>query len=291
MRGGLRKAHPFQDEVVEVKWHMVPKEQRIDLQRGGLSLTKLSQGPTEAVAMRVVALLSGGKDSCYSVLQCQRYGHEVVAVAHIAPRPGVSEADSFMYQTVGSEAVDAVAEALELPLFRVHTFGNALQRDLAYVPQEGDEVEDLVALLRLVKDAIPRVEAVCSGAIFSDYQRVRVESACSRVGLISLAYLWRRQQRPLLAEMIQSGQHAILVKVATMGLGVEHLGQSLDRIQGHLEYLEETIGSHVCGEGGEYETLVLDSPIFRKRLVLDQLEVTTYPCFPTLFLFCYSSPN
>lgn len=60
-----------------------------------------------------------------------------------------------------------------------------------------------------------KVEAVAVGAILSDYQRVRVENVCSRLNLISLAYLWRRDQTELLQEMIDCQVHAIIIKVST----------------------------------------------------------------------------
>ena len=41
--------------------------------------------------------------------------------------------------------------------------------------------------------------------------------SCSRLGLTSLAYLWRRDQKDLLDEMIQCDVKAILIKVATLG--------------------------------------------------------------------------
>ena len=66
----------------------------------------------------------------------------------------------------------------------------------------GSEVEDLFILLNEVKQQIPSIRAVSSGAIASDYQRLRVESICSRLGLISLAYLWKQDQSLLLQEMV-----------------------------------------------------------------------------------------
>lgn len=36
-----------------------------------------SQGRRSAVEMKVVALVSGGKDSCYAMMKCIHYGHEV----------------------------------------------------------------------------------------------------------------------------------------------------------------------------------------------------------------------
>lgn len=73
---------------------------------------------------------------------------------------------------------------------------------LSYSTTPGDEVEDMFILLNEVKRQIPSVTAVSSGAIASDYQRLRVESVCSRLGLVSLAYLWKQDQSLLLQEMV-----------------------------------------------------------------------------------------
>lgn len=147
---------------------------------------------------------------------------------------------------------------------------------MAYTPTPDDEVEDLVTLLWKVKSAHPDVEAVCAGALWSDYQRLRVESAASRVGLLTLAYLWRREQRQLLDEMIQVGVDAVLVKVAGIGLREDHLGKSLLQMRPTLIKLEDMYGSHVCGEGGEYETFVLWIPGMKKRVVLDQVRIVQH---------------
>jgi diphthine-ammonia ligase len=47
---------------------------------------------------------------------------------------------------------------------------------LAYTKTEGDEVEDLMQLLAAAKTRFPDLQGVASGAIASDYQRLRVES-------------------------------------------------------------------------------------------------------------------
>ena len=56
-----------------------------------------------------------------------------------------------MYQTVGHQGIEMLAEAMELPLYRKTTSGLTTQRDKNYEPTEDDEVEDLYALLKLVK--------------------------------------------------------------------------------------------------------------------------------------------
>lgn len=124
--------------------------------------------------MRVAALISGGKDSTYNMMQCIAAGHQIVALANLYPSAS-TEMDSYMYQSVGYEAIGLIAEAVELPLFRRATEGRSSQRGKVYVPTENDEVEDLYRLLVDVKNEV-EIEAVSVGAILSDYQRVRVEN-------------------------------------------------------------------------------------------------------------------
>lgn len=92
-----------------------------------------------------------------------------------------------------------------------------------------------------------------------------------------LAYLWHRNQADLLREMVDAGVHAIIVKVAALGLEPSrHLGLSIANIYQHMLNMEKKYGLNVCGEGGEYETLTLDCPLFRKRIVIDKKEVVIH---------------
>lgn len=221
--------------------------------------------------MRVVALVSGGKDSTYNMMQVTAEGHQVIALANLHPKDK-DELDSYMYQTVGHQGIEKLAQAMELPLYRKITRGNSINTKGSYEPTEDDEVEDLYELLRQVKEE-QNVDAVAVGAILSDYQRVRVENVCNRLKLISLAYLWRRDQTELLAEMIESQVCAIIIKVAALGLMPDrHLGKSLKEMQPHLLKMKDKYGLNVCGEGGEYETFTLDCPLFKSRIVVDDVQ-------------------
>ena len=127
--------------------------------------------------MKFVALLSGGKDSCFNIMHCFLNGHELVAAASLRPPSGkgarlrtnvyakviltfLEEIDSYMYQTVGQDAIQYVADALEVPLFRRTIDGNPLDQRLVYGSRdrggfqsgtEGDETEDMFKLLSDVK--------------------------------------------------------------------------------------------------------------------------------------------
>ena len=220
----------------------------------------------KSACMDLIGLVSGGKDSVYNLLEATRLGHRTVCLANLRPAPGApDELDSWMYQTVGWNAVPVLARALALPLVCRATSGKALHTGLAYPASSaggGDEVEDLYALLREAAAAHPSARGVAVGAILSSYQRARVEAVCARLRLVPVALLWQREQGALLDDMLRSGLRAVLVKVASHGLTpAGHLGRDLRDLRGALRALHHSHGLNVCGEGGEYETLTLDSPL------------------------------
>jgi len=218
--------------------------------------------------MRFIALVSGGKDSCYAMHLTAEAGHELVGLANLLP-PKSGETDSYMYQTVGQDAIELYSEALEVPLYRRIIQGTPVNQAMEYEQSvHGDEVEDLYELLFEIKQKVS-YDAVSCGAIHSNYQRVRAENVCARLGVKLLSPLWGREQSGLLREMIDAHIEAILIKVAVIGLEpTQHLGKSIREMYDQLVALHDKYGINVCGEGGEYETLTLDSPMFKKRIVM-----------------------
>jgi len=233
--------------------------------------------------MKFVALISGGKDSFYSIIQATKHGHELVCCAHLSPPKSVLESNSFMYQSAGSNVIPYLTEeCLGVPLVVRECQGTSVNTSLAYERKENenDEVEDLFELLKEVLQKYPDVQGVCNGAILSNYQRLRVENVCSRLILTPLSYLWRiGPQEDLLQCMLEDGIEAVLIKTAAPGLlPRKHLNKTLATLHysGLFDRLKSKFDFHVCGEGGEYETLMLDCPIFKKKLVLDDVEIV-YP--------------
>ncbi|PWN37236.1 adenine nucleotide alpha hydrolases-like protein [Meira miltonrushii] len=242
--------------------------------------------------LNVVGLLSGGKDSCYNLCHCAALGHNIVALATLAPPEGKDELDSYMYQTVGHDAIHLIAQAMDLPLYRTTIKGKALNQTSTYgdrLPNgksstassstlDHDETEDLFTLLKQVKQAHPEVNAVSVGAILSNYQRVRVEHVALRTGmeLLPLSFLWQRDQAELLDEMCAADMQSILIKVAGAGLEREDLGKTLKQMRNKLHKLNRLYGAHICGEGGEYETSTLDCPLFKRKIILDKTIAVTH---------------
>ncbi|KAJ6055424.1 hypothetical protein N7444_004522 [Penicillium canescens] len=211
----------------------------------------------QATGLNVIALISGGKDSLYSILHCIRNGHKVVALANLYPEPSPStqndeedeDIDSFMYQTIGHSIIPLYEQALGIPLYRQAIKGNAVDTSRIYKnttattttatntngPDETDETESLVPLLTRIQQAHPEANAVSAGAILSTYQRTRIENIAGRLGLTPLAWLWMYPSLPapgarladslavaqagLLEDMAAVGCDARIIKVASGGIG------------------------------------------------------------------------
>ncbi|CAG8980276.1 hypothetical protein HYALB_00008896 [Hymenoscyphus albidus] len=253
-------------------------------------------------SLKVIALISGGKDSFFSLLHCLHHGHQVIALANLYPALSASkenvgagttqgqadaneehDLNSFMYQTVGHTVIPLYEQALGIPLYRQPIVGTAVQSGASYhhvASVEEDETESLVPLLKRILQDHPTANAVSTGAILSTYQRTRVESAALRLGLTPLGFLWKYPilppgtQASLLEDMQAVSLDARIIKVASGGLDDSFLWNNVaslsDRMR--IERAIKRFGSDgdgaVLGEGGEFETLVIDGPpsLFKGRI-------------------------
>lgn len=251
--------------------------------------------------LKVVALISGGKDSFFSLLHCIANAHDVVALANLHPASSpegasIEDTDSFMYQTIGHAVIPLYEEALGLPLYRQQIDGSAVNQSKCYGPspsdaEKADETESLVPLLRKVMAAHPEVNAVSTGAILSDYQRTRVESVAIRLGLTPLSYLWQYPHLPpgtqtsLLEDMAAVGQDARIIKVASGGMDDSFLWQNVadPRTRNRLVKASQRFGTYgdgaALGEGGEYETLAIagPAPLWKARIVVEEQDRDVLP--------------
>ena len=197
--------------------------------------------------MRVAALFSGGKDSTYATYVAMQRGWDVTHLLSIMPE----DRDSMLFHTPNLHLTGLQAESMRVPLIR----------EPAAMGEDGE----LDALRRIFKRI--DVDGVIVGAIASDYQHARVNRIADEVGLRVFAPLWRRDPRRLVYDYLEAGFDVAFSSVSAEGLDASWLGRRWDdRVIQDLLHLEETRGVHPCGEGGEFETLVLDSPMFRDRV-------------------------
>lgn len=207
--------------------------------------------------MKVAVLFSGGKDSVFALYRALEHGREIaVLVAMKSANPY-----SYMFHIPNIDLVKMQAEALKLPIMFKKTPGI-----------KEKELRELKAALTQAKRKY-KIEGVVSGAVASEYQRYRIEAVCADLGLRSLAPLWHLDPERYLAELIKAGFKVIITAVASDGFDESWLGRELNmETLEDLKKLHQRYGIHISGEGGEFETMVVDGPIFKKRLEIVEAE-------------------
>ena len=200
----------------------------------------------------MAVLFSGGKDSTYATWIAQHQGWDVECLVSVEPK-GV---ESLMFHFPNVRWTEIQAEAMGLP----HRTIEAGQ-------------EELVALrdgLERTREALG-IDGVVTGAVASDYQKSRIDQICDTLGLKSFAPLWHKDPRTLVNDLKSAGFKIILSGVGAAGLDVSWLGKELtDDRWLMLERLSRKHGIHLTGEGGEYETFVIDAPNFERRVSVDE---------------------
>jgi len=203
--------------------------------------------------VRVGALFSGGKDSTYAAYVAAQRGWDVAALITVLP----TDPNSWMFHVPNLHLTPLLAGAIGVPLIQEKAAGG-----------EESELEALAGAIRR-----SGVDGVVVGAIASDYQHSRVNRVGHDLGLPVYAPLWRRNPRGLLRDYLRAGLRIAFSSVAADGLDASWLGRIWDdRTVADLLRLETSRGVHPCGEGGEFETIVLDAPFFAARLVVDAAE-------------------
>ena len=204
--------------------------------------------------MRLASLLSGGKDSVYAAHLMQR-DHQLSYMVSMKPE----NPNSYMFHTVNIDVTRLQTEAWGIPYVEAKTEG-----------VKENELDDLKETLSTLD-----IDGVITGAIASKYQADRVNRLCHELGLTHLSPLWARDREQLLHEMLSSGMQIIFSAVAAHGLDQSWLGEPLtpERIT-KLRNLNDRFGVDMCGEGGEYESLVVDAPWFTRRIEIHEAERT-----------------
>jgi predicted ATP pyrophosphatase (TIGR00289 family) len=206
--------------------------------------------------MKAAVLFSGGKDSTMAVYKALEMGWEVeylVSLHSVNPH-------SYMFHVPNIHLDVILAEALGIPLVSGETTG-----------KKEAELKDLQEILQDLKDR--GIRAIFSGALSSTYQKSRIDDICQELGLDSVAPHWHRDPKDYMEEIIKLGFQVIITAVAAEGLDESWLGREINQENmDELQVLHEKYGIHLAFEGGEAETLTLDGPIFKKKVVIQESE-------------------
>ena len=200
--------------------------------------------------MRVAVLFSGGKDSTMAVYNALENGEDV---AYLLAMKSAND-ESYMFHVPNIHLTDLLACAMEIPIISIQTEGIKEQ-----------ELEDLKRGFVELKSL--GVEAIYTGALYSTYQKSRIEKLGEEVGLKIISPYWHVNELEYMRLIISLGFEVIISGVAAYGLDEKWLGRRIDdECIDDLIKLNDKVGLNLAFEGGEAETLVLDGPIFKKKI-------------------------
>ncbi len=207
--------------------------------------------------MTVTALISGGKDSVYSAYLAETQGWPVDEILTLAP----SDPESFLYHTPNLDLVGLQAAAWGRP------------HRLVPIPQGGPAAEEAALTAALGSAG----NVIVAGAIASNYQWARLHRVCYRLGRRLYTPLWGKPGERVVREEIGAGLDIRFAHLAAEPLTPELAGARLDgeRLADLVRRSASVRAFHVAGEGGEYESLVVDAPFWTSRIVWEGASSTT----------------
>lgn len=198
--------------------------------------------------MKVFASWSGGKDCCLALYRAKVGGMDVRYLANTV----TEDRQLSRSHDVSAAVIKRQSEALGIPIVQQPT------ADDTY------EAEFIKMLKRFKAEGI-------DGGVFGDIDfnphLEWIEKVCREAGITPYLPLWGDDQKKLLEEFIDAGFTAVVITIKAEYFGQETLGQVIDRsFISRLDEMQKTSDITPCGEAGEYHTLVIDGPIFQKRL-------------------------
>lgn len=209
--------------------------------------------------MNFVTSWSGGKDSCYAMMQAVQQGFVPKVLLNMMNENG------------------KVSRSHGLPLSVLNQQAKKMQLPLEGIPATWDAYEaKFIAVLKTLKGRYD-LEAAVFGDIDLQAHRDWEDKVCEAASLKSILPLWQQDRIVLVNQMIENDIVTMIVSCNTL-MGESYLGRILTK---ELAQELHEKGIDPCGENGEFHTLVLNCPLFSEAIELPAFTKITYEnyCF------------
>lgn len=205
---------------------------------------------------KVAVLYSGGKDSNYAVQMCKERGWQVAYLLSVKP----SRKDCYLFHYATVEHTPLQAQALGLKHILVEC-----------------DVADPVAEAEIVMKVVEQhpVDAVVLGGTGLQVTQIKaVQKALLPLGVEVFPSHGGHDHNDLLLDMIHKGYKIMITQIASDGLGREWVGKILTKWNLDEFFLRSLCyGFPAGGDGGYYETFVLDMPYFTRKIEVPALTI------------------
>ena len=201
--------------------------------------------------MSYVLSWSGGKDSCFAGYEAMRQGHKVSHLVNFISK----EFQRVSFHGTEAKLIQLQSQAIGIPLLQKETTWNGYEQEFK----------------EAVRSLIPSgVKGMIFGDIYLPEHRSWAERVCKELGIEALEPLWGRNPDEILYDFIDSGFEAVIVSAQAECIDKKWVGHLLDR--DFIDYLRHR-GTDICGENGEYHTLVVNGPIFGSRIEITESKI------------------
>lgn len=219
--------------------------------------------------MNFIMLYSCGKDSTLALHKMILQGHKPVALLVMVNE----NADRSFFHGADHDMLHAYSKALDIPVF--------------ITPSEGENYH-LAMEESLRKAKGMGAEAACFGDIDIEYNRKWAEERCKNAKLDAVFPLWHRDREENVYELIELGYKCLIKSINNTLLPKSILGKYIDKKS--IEVMQQS-GIDICGENGEYHTLVVDGPVFRMALPYQTGRVLDFGDFSVIDVFVHEEAD
>ncbi|MFC1929992.1 diphthine--ammonia ligase [Chloroflexota bacterium] len=206
------------------------------------------------MTQRVFASWSGGKDSCLSCYHAMTDGLDIRYLTNMVTEDGKRSCS----HGISADVIRVQSEAIGIPL---------LQRPTTRETYEAEFKNTIQSLKQ------ERVKGGVFGDIDFNEHRQWIERVCRETGIIPYLPLWGESHDKVMKDFVNLGFESVIIAAKSDFFGEDILGRKLDMdFIKHLEELKKTKDITLCGEAGEYHTVVIDGPLFQKRVEIMEAE-------------------
>ena len=209
--------------------------------------------------MNLGCLFSGGKDSTYALYKSINDGHNISCLISLH----AFNDESLLYHYPNNNLLDMISKAIEIPIIERYCYNS-------------DKDYEIEQLNLSIKEAVDKysIEGLVHGAISSKFQLDIFRNICSKLKLKLFSPIWNMKPYDYYYELLESKFEIIITRVAALGLEKEWLGKVIDKENYKiLRKLSDKFKFNITFEGGEAETLVLDCPIFKKKIEIVNYDI------------------
>lgn len=195
---------------------------------------------------RYLSFFSGGKDGLYALYLAQKQGMDVQFLLTLKTTIGLSP----HYENI--DALRTIAKVMKKNM-------------LIFDMKNGNE-----ALSKFINSL--EVSGIIGGDIHLEEHLKWIDQIAKNIQIKAIEPLWKKNSKELVNEMISEGFEYTIIAIDKKKLSKEWLGYTFESLEDVKYFANKNIGVDLAGEGGEFHTIVTNSPLFEKRLVLNVIQ-------------------